>query len=142
MNLAEFLDTLFPTIHQIARLGCKDGITLSVPLSTLTALVAGANTDALRRFEVAQGAEGSLLFHSPCGVVTIRAYMVDASGVPGEIFASREILLAEVARLRTLIKAGEWGALGEMGCSWCARMPRDREHTYDCPAFTSEGLVK
>jgi len=59
-------------------------------------------------------------------------------------------LLAEVERLRGLIKAAELTSRPDpvrgvaFGCPWCGlRCGRDRMiHASDCPAFTPEGKVK
>jgi len=50
------------------------------------------------------------------------------------------------ARLRALVKAGEWGdRLGSAeDCPWCSVNQRSRhgEHYDHCPAFTPNGEVK
>lgn len=63
-------------------------------------------------------------------------------------------LVAEVRRLRGLIKAAEWfagvgGYDSESGCPWCesdgfypsSKLGHGR-HAADCPAFTPDGRVR
>lgn len=66
----------------------------------------------------------------------------------------RRALLAEVERLRVLIKKAEWfGGIGthdsETGCPWCEsdgfyQMSNvgHGKHEPECPAFTEDGEVK
>lgn len=59
--------------------------------------------------------------------------------------AERALLLAEVDRLRALVKEAEFKAEGghwdEAVCPWCDANSF-RKHTPQCPAFTENGDVR
>jgi hypothetical protein len=48
-------------------------------------------------------------------------------------------LLAEVERLRGLVKAGEFGGSQSSFCPWCTST---HKHADDCPVFNKDGSVK
>lgn len=61
--------------------------------------------------------------------------------------ASRARLVAEVRRLKGLVKVAEWSDYfevpgGDEGvCPWCQRM-KHAGHAAGCPAFTPDGAVR
>jgi hypothetical protein len=51
--------------------------------------------------------------------------------------------VAEIHRLRELVKAAEWAEREPGQCSWCGGPFGDRgAHTADCPAFLENGDVR
>ena len=55
--------------------------------------------------------------------------------------------LAEIARLRALVKEAEWADRDHWEppdgfCPWCSAAASDRDHAADCPAFHPNGEVR
>lgn len=55
-------------------------------------------------------------------------------------------LLADLDRLRALVKAAEWeGGADDRECPWCEQTGSERwpsPHFGSCPAFTADGVVR
>lgn len=66
------------------------------------------------------------------------------AGIRGQARLAEQVptLVAEVRRLRGLIKKAEWSSREQTGCycPWCDHYA-DGKHT-DCPAFTESGEVR
>ena len=58
------------------------------------------------------------------------------------IDATVAALVAEVERLRGLVKSQEWGQYDDVGGSSCLWCGSSRRPHVDCPAFTSDGEVR